>query len=232
LPGAETASSEEWHLDCSAVVCLGAHLVIDSGGIGYAGGAESSKGHLVVAGVGGLSALGMVIGALGPWARTPLLTFSGWAGIGLPLVLISFAALALQVMYAFVPRRVWLVLSALVALVSFLGACALALIIVTLGRFSGLVELFVARGTHHNAFSGQIVSVAWGIWLFAGMSVCLGFVSVAGLFGHFDASVNSGLGFRRGVRRLSAQTTDRSGVQTALESRPLPQPADKGNDWD
>lgn len=115
-----------------------------------------------------------------------MLTFSGWAGIGFPLVVLAFVVLAVQVLHAFVPRRAWLVLNLLLGALTLVAAIVLALLESVLSHFGSLVAFLFARGAHRDLFgSGQPVSLAWGIPVLAVMAFLLMLVCIAGLFGRF-----------------------------------------------
>jgi hypothetical protein len=146
--------------------------------------------HAAISISGALCAGGMCVGALGPWVRTPVISFTGWAGIGFPLVVLAFVVLALEVLHAFVPRRMWLVLTLLLGALSLVCAIVLALIESLLAHAGSLVALVVARGAHRELFgAGHTVSLAWGIPVLAIMSFLLMLVSVAGLFGRFSVTI-------------------------------------------
>ena len=70
--------------------------------------------------------IAMVVGALGPWATTPLLVVHGWSGIGLPLIVAAAIALAAQGIHLFAPNRGWLVVSLSLGLFTLIYGCGIA----------------------------------------------------------------------------------------------------------
>ena len=136
--------------------------------------------------IGIVAAAAMCVGALGPWARTPVISFSGWAGIGLPLVVLAFVALAIEVLHVFVPRRAWLVLCILVGAVNLICAIILGLLESVLSRAGSLLAFLVARGAHEDVLSSHPVTLGWGIPLLGLSAFVLMVVSIAGLFGRFS----------------------------------------------
>lgn len=145
-----------------------------------------SRFELAVAASACLCAVAMCVGALGPWVRTPVLNFSGWAGVGLPLVVLAFVVLAIQALHAFVPRRSWLVLSLLLGALSLVCSIVLALLESILSHTGSLLAFLFTRGTHKGVFgSGHPVSLGWGIPILAAASFLLMVVCIAGLFGRF-----------------------------------------------
>ena len=136
--------------------------------------------------VGALCAVGIAVGSLGPWARTPVISFSGWSGLGLPLVVVAFVIFTFQLVHFFVPRRSWMVLSFLLAALTLISAIALSLLEVALSHFGSLLSLVFARGGHRNLFgSGHPVTLAWGIPVMGVASFMLMVVCVAGLLMRF-----------------------------------------------
>lgn len=169
--------------------------------------------HAAIAVAGALCALGMCVGALGPWARTPVISFSGWAGIGFPLVILAFVILAIQVLHGFVPRRAWLVLNLLLGAFTLVCAIVLALLESVLSRVGSLVAFIFARGTHRDLLgSGHPLTLAWGIPVLGVMSFLLMLVCVAGLFGSFGGS-------------LLPSALRRSSPATSPDGSPLAAPA-------
>ena len=119
--------------------------------------------HAAIAVAGALCALGMCVGALGPWARTPVISFSGWAGIGFPLVILAFVILAIQVLHGFVPRRAWLVLNLLLGAFTLVCAIVLALLESVLSRVGSLVAfIFARRSSPRSPWLGSSVDSCLG----------------------------------------------------------------------
>ena len=111
----------------------------------------------MVIAAGSLAALGMAIGALGPWVRTPVISVGGWAGLRFPLVLLALVALALQVPLLLVPRLGWPgARRSCVSLAAFAGSVLLMILVGLVSHFSGsLVSLLLARGGDKDAFGAH-----------------------------------------------------------------------------
>jgi hypothetical protein len=153
---------------------------------------------IAVSAIGVLSTVGMCVGALGPWAHAEVISFSGWAGIGFPLVILAFVALVLAILHAFVPRRAWLIICLLIGAVSLICAVLLMLLESLLSHAGSVVALLIARGAHRDILSSHPVTLAWGIPVLAGSSLLLCVASTAGLFGRFPESALSRLWRDRG----------------------------------
>jgi hypothetical protein len=139
--------------------------------------------HLVVGVLGIAFALVMIAGALGPWAETPVVNISGWAGIGLPLVIVAFILLAFQAAFIASHRRAWLAVSALLAGLALVVALVIALVVSTLSRFGNLLALLLTRGNKRYAFgAGHPVTVGWGLYVLGGGALGLIVASSAGMF--------------------------------------------------
>ncbi len=155
------------------------------------------------------TAIGMLIGELGPWVTTPVITFSGWAGLGLPLAIVGVLAVVFLVLHAVMRRRSWLVLVIVLAALTLISAIAIWLLESLLSRAGSLLALVVARGTHRDLFgTGHPVSLSWGVPLMAVSAGLLLVFCVAGLFGHYPVPALPAFARRRGAS---------SGAGTALE---------------
>jgi hypothetical protein len=162
-----------------------------------ASGALSNTRAVAISVAGAICAIGMCVGALGPWARTPVISFSGWAGIGLPLVVLAFIALAIQILHAFLPRRTWQVICLLLGGLSLVCAIVLAILEAVLSHAGSLLAFLIARGAHKDLIASHPVSLGWGIPVLAAASFLLMIVSIVGLFGRFPEPAFSRLRSRR-----------------------------------
>ncbi len=131
----------------------------------------------------------MCAGALGPWARTPIISFSGWAGLGLPLVVLAFVVLVIQILHAFQPRRGWQVICLLLGAISLCCALALGILEGVLSHAGSLFAYLIARGSHRELIASHPISLGWGIPVLAASSFLLMIVSTIGLVGHYETSL-------------------------------------------
>lgn len=135
---------------------------------------------LAVGGIGG--AVAFAVGALGPWARTPVVSISGWALIGYPLVLAAVVVAVLLVAYVVTGHRMWLWLvtcsSLLLVVVSLLLATAVEL----LSDAGSLLKLILDESGKGDLLGNQdALSVAWGVWVMCVASIALLAFAVYGL---------------------------------------------------
>jgi len=131
----------------------------------------------------------MLAGALGPWVNAGPITFSGWAGIGLPLAIVALLALVLVVLHAAVRRRGWLVLNLFLGALGLIAAIVIWLLEGLISRAGYLLSLLVAHGTHRELFGpGHPVSLSWGIPMMGVSAAALMAVSAIGSFGRYPES--------------------------------------------
>ena len=161
---------------------------------------------------GAICSAGMCLGALGPWIETPVISFDGWAGLGFPLVIVAFAVFAIQILHAFIPRRRWLVVSLLLAVLTLICAIALALLASLLSHGGTFLAVLVARGAHRDLLRRNAVSIGWGIPVLSGASAALMAVCITGLLGRSTWV---------GLPRLQ-RASDRPEVTPASPEGPIP----------
>lgn len=165
---------------------------------------EIRRQHVAVSVLGSILTVMMFVGSLGPWVRTPVISFSGWAGIGFPLAVIALVALVFAVMHGVSPRRGWLIANMLLAAFTLLCVAFLAVLKTLASQSTNLAALVFARGDRDDLFEpGQSITFGWGLILLGVASLLLMVVSTIGMFGRFDRTLLGG--FRDRVHRRRAQ---------------------------
>jgi hypothetical protein len=117
-----------------------------------------------LAAAGAFAALGMIIGALGPWAHVSLIDYDGVEGIGVVSFGAGVVALVGNAALVFHPRRGLATAGALAAGVALIVAVAAWGLIVVFSNSTGLIVAALGRrGVPKIVGSLADVSVGWGL---------------------------------------------------------------------
>ncbi len=121
-----------------------------------------SPGAITLTCLCAISVILMVVGSLGPWVVTPVLSVAGWSGWGFPLLLCGLAEVGLMMGFVLHRHRAWIIAVVVLAISTFVVGLFFWMIVgAVLGTASTAADIF-ARGSDPAAFADG-VSVGWGI---------------------------------------------------------------------
>jgi hypothetical protein len=107
----------------------------------------------------------LVLGSIGPWIRVGPFALSGFAGVGIPLVVLSGLAVVVSAIQLVTQRRSLFGVLAVCGVLA-LGASAIAWTLLKVFAGSGhLLARALAGGQHEALFEDHVPTAMWGLWL-------------------------------------------------------------------